>query len=1671
MKSKFHIIFLAICLALPFNVFAGPVVDTGQTGCYDATGEISCGEPGSPFYGQDATYLIHPPSYTKMDVDGNELTDDATEWVMVQDNVTGLIWEVKQNQDNQINHDNPHDADNQYTWYDSHLEGIGAGNPGDGTDTQDFIYALNAQNFGGFSDWRIPKRDELRTIVHYDRINPAIDTAYFPNSVPSDYWSATSVAGDMSNAWYINFNLGNDFPADKGYNGYVRAVRGERKQTTGHLIINDDGTVTDTGTGLMWQQSTDMEMNWSNALEHCENFSLGGYTDWRLPNLKELSAILDLSRRNPAIDGKAFPDTLPANYWSSTTFFKNPEYAWNMNFETGYDNYNEKSYNRYVRAVRGGQPRLSEGIFITAPAQASRWYVDEQKTITWEAREIAGNVRISLSREAGRPETFETIAETTENSGSFPWTVTGPESLNCALRIEPVDGPAFGSTQSLFAICELKNAWITAEPIETPDRYRLRLNGKCTDGILPIETAWTASDPAVAEVDGDLLTGLQSGWVQVFASHIEKTYVQDVFVYTGDGIMESEPNDTAGEAFGISEGAFYEAKLLAETDADVFEFSLPSDAVVVVGFLSESRSADLKVEILDAGGTLMASGTSFNGAFMNFPLGMTAGTYYAKVTSAGEIDVTHPYIITYKNKDDLSLKSPTPLEMGQTAQSFIYHLQDESVFTFSLSETQPIRIGLSPSGGIGKYRMELTDSTGRIIDTVDALEHGPVYMEGAYRAADYTLRVLPVDAVDAAAAFTISMNPSEKQLESEPNDTAPEATDFHPASSITGRVSDSADVDYFAFDLAVPQYLELTFSSPESEKDFAIDIFKDAVANRIRAIKTQDGEDVSLHMGLNMGRYFIRITPLGEAETIHFYTLSLQNSDRTDLEIESNNTRKFASAIEPDIPISGTISSASDTDYFGFHVPEAASISLDFRPTTTTGDYFIEIMDSSGNVMTQGMSTDGADRSFSADIPAGDFHIEIEPGIGIDPDHPYELEISSTVSLTGLRRMVAIAVSGEGREMALDGAQTLSAAMVYSDATEEPISAPTWTSLNPGVAAVDDSGQVTAAGAGTTAIIATHGDMAGRFDITVGDPPADIIQHRGNLIIGAGGGTDPADPLFASTQYLSDLVYRRFQDRFFNEKDIRYFNPVPFHDLNRDGLDNGIVDDATPTVSEFGSAITEWAPQQNSDGPLYLYLIDHGGIDTFMIAPEEILTAAQLSGFLDTFQSATGRPVVVMIESPKSGSFIDDLSGENRVVITAADEGNAYIQLKGSASFTQFFMDRILAGDSLQQSWESAKTRLSEMGVPFDTMQPRLSGETAAAIVPGGDFPIDPVFPEITETPSDETVRANIVRTVYAVVSDPGIVEAVWAIVLPPYYVPPETTDDLEAPPVNLPTVSLTDPDQDGRFEAAYTDFTYNGEYLFTFYARSKDNTMAISPATVFTVTEGIALTVLTPFMSPDTGIYTTAQTVSLFSGTRDAVIRYTTDGTDPTENSTLYTEPIPVSETTTIKAKAYKSGWIPSHIARETYVITGKVDAPYFAPEPGNYFEPIHVTLSCVTTGTVIRYTMDGSDPTENDPIYTDPIPVLTDMTIKAKAFKTDWEPSEISVGEYTITRVQKGNLNRDEVVDLNDAILGLKVLSGIDTAGQIRENYADSGADVNGNGVIELVEVIYILQRVAGL
>ena len=117
------------------------------------------------------------------------------------------------------------------------------------------------------------------------------------------------------------------------------------------------GTVTEIITGLMWQrEDDDNAYTWTSAVTYCENLSLGGHSDWRLPHIKELeSIVVNTVEYNPDINSTTFPNTNLSDYWSSTTLagpYSSP-FVWTVIFNRGFVNITNKSTYNNVRCVRG----------------------------------------------------------------------------------------------------------------------------------------------------------------------------------------------------------------------------------------------------------------------------------------------------------------------------------------------------------------------------------------------------------------------------------------------------------------------------------------------------------------------------------------------------------------------------------------------------------------------------------------------------------------------------------------------------------------------------------------------------------------------------------------------------------------------------------------------------------------------------------------------------------------------------------------------------------------------------------------------------------------------------------------------------------------------------------------------------------------------------------------------------------------------------------------------------------------------------------------------------------------------------------------------------------------------------------------------------------------------
>lgn len=223
--------------------------------------------------------------------------------------------------------------------------------------------AFCATESAGALSWRIPTNKELNTIVLYGQEGNNLHPATFVYSDFQSYFSR-GVNPYTENVNLVNFWQGTNSVAAQDFKARVRCVSGSMKE---HSFERNDTLeiVMDQSSNLMWQDNnnlTDNNKSWIEAIDYCETLELGGYTDWRLPNLNELFSTLDQNETTTYGDfDPAFLNTTWQLYWTSTTVLNNgTTYARLLRTGDGlYQPYvasalkSSHSLSNYVRCVRG----------------------------------------------------------------------------------------------------------------------------------------------------------------------------------------------------------------------------------------------------------------------------------------------------------------------------------------------------------------------------------------------------------------------------------------------------------------------------------------------------------------------------------------------------------------------------------------------------------------------------------------------------------------------------------------------------------------------------------------------------------------------------------------------------------------------------------------------------------------------------------------------------------------------------------------------------------------------------------------------------------------------------------------------------------------------------------------------------------------------------------------------------------------------------------------------------------------------------------------------------------------------------------------------------------------------------------------------------------------------
>ena len=359
--------------------------ETGQTTCYDSLGSvIACAGTGQDGDLQKGVAWPTP-----------RFTDNGNSTVI--DNLTGLVWTK-----------------------DGNAPGPAACAPGTTKTWQgalDYVTCLNSNSYLGYTDWRLPNVNELKSLVHAGQSDTSnwLNTQGFNNVQSVNYWSSTSFAYYSSYAWIVGMWNGGVYRNGKSANSYyVWPVRSGQSWPLGNSVIsipktgqttcydssgnvtacagtgqdgdlergvtwpnprltdNGDGTVTDNITSLMWTKdgnapepavcSPATTKTWQEALDcvACLNTNnYLGYSDWHLPNINELRSLVHAGQSDTAtwLNTQGFNNVQSVDYWSSTSSGTNyPDGAWIVGMWYGGMSSPGKSYvNGYVWPVRSGQ--------------------------------------------------------------------------------------------------------------------------------------------------------------------------------------------------------------------------------------------------------------------------------------------------------------------------------------------------------------------------------------------------------------------------------------------------------------------------------------------------------------------------------------------------------------------------------------------------------------------------------------------------------------------------------------------------------------------------------------------------------------------------------------------------------------------------------------------------------------------------------------------------------------------------------------------------------------------------------------------------------------------------------------------------------------------------------------------------------------------------------------------------------------------------------------------------------------------------------------------------------------------------------------------------------------------------------------------------------------------
>ena len=280
------------------------LLETDQNQCYTEDGRSApCKNSGQDACCQKFYYLSGRQRFQVIDQ-------------VVRDNLTGAVWSR-----------NANPAEYPLTWKEALA----------------YVADMLARRAHEYDNWQLPSRCLLFSLISHQNINPALPDGHpFDNVFPGYYWSADSCRRLPDQAWYVHVGGGRVHRGMKhgSYMVWPMSQRNQKPVVPGHTekmrFTAEHAWVRDTRTGLIWSKDANLAgrpLTWQETLSMVDALNrehFGGYRDWRLPNIRELESLVDLSSHSPALPtGHPFVNLQDA-YWSSTTSVYELRYAWTL---------------------------------------------------------------------------------------------------------------------------------------------------------------------------------------------------------------------------------------------------------------------------------------------------------------------------------------------------------------------------------------------------------------------------------------------------------------------------------------------------------------------------------------------------------------------------------------------------------------------------------------------------------------------------------------------------------------------------------------------------------------------------------------------------------------------------------------------------------------------------------------------------------------------------------------------------------------------------------------------------------------------------------------------------------------------------------------------------------------------------------------------------------------------------------------------------------------------------------------------------------------------------------------------------------------------------------------------------------------------------------------------